>query len=174
MNVNSLQVAIKLINKIPEPTEHEMQCALFAILKVYEERVPEWQAIYAIPNGAKLPYGKNSKGKRFSKEASWLLKEGMKPGTPDICCPFGIGKHLYIELKKPGNKPSLIQNKRIELLKSVGNIVLICTSVAEAMEKIIFHTSIIYKAYADIVFNNPTHPHTKTFNLLMQISKHKY
>ena len=167
-------MAIKLINKIPEPSEHEMQCALFEILKIYEDRIPEWKAIYAIPNGAKLPYSKSKTGKRFSKEAAWLLKEGMKPGTPDICCPFGIGRHLYIEMKKPGKNPSPEQKKRIALLISLGNIVKICTSVSEAMILIINHTAIIYKAYSDIVFNDPKHPHSKTLNLLMQIQTHKY
>ena len=162
---------IKLINKFPEPSEHDMQCALFEILKIYEDRIPEWKAIYAIPNGAKLPYSKSKTGKRFSKEAAWLLKEGMKPGTPDICCPFGIYGHLYIEMKKPGKKPNPVQDKRIKLLRAVGNFVKICTSVNEAMEAIIIHTATIYRHKSGIL---PYNPNNKILDLLLQISKHKY
>lgn len=148
-----------------------MQCALFEILKVYEERIPEWKAIYAIPNGAKLPYGKNSKGKRFSKEASWLLKEGMKPGTPDICCPFGVYGHLYIEMKKPNNKPNPRQNDRIKLLRAIGNFVKVCTSVDEAMKAIIIHTDTVYRHKPGIL---PYNPKNKILVLLSQINSHKY
>ena len=167
-------MAIKLINKIPEPSEHEMQCALFEILKIYEDRIPEWKAIYAIPNGAKLPYKKSAKGRRYSNEAAWLLKEGMKPGTPDICCPFGVGNPLYIEMKKPGNKPSPEQNKRITLLKSIGNNVQICTSTGEAMIEIIYHTIRLYQAYAGLVYSDPNHVYHKVLKLLTQIQTHKY
>ena len=140
-------MAIKLINKIPEPSEHEMQCALFEILKIYEDRIPEWKAIYAIPNGAKLPYSKSKTGKRFSKEAAWLLKEGMKPGTPDICCPFssGLNSALYIEMKKPGKTLSSVQNERAELLKTIGNIFLIADCVEDAFEGIRLYTYFRYQ-----------------------------
>lgn len=164
-------MAIKLINKIPEPTEHEMQCTLFAILKVYEERIPEWQAIYAIPNGAKLPYKNSTKGRRYSNEAIWLLKEGMKPGTPDICCPFGQYGHLYIEMKRSGNKTSPGQDNRMKLLRSVGNFVKICRSTGEAMEAILIHTLCIYRHREE---NSPDVITSKRLNLLTEISNHKY
>lgn len=140
-------MAIKLINKIPEPSEHEMQCALFEILKVYEDRIPEWKAIYAIPNGAKLPYKKSAKGRRYSNEAIWMLKEGMKPGTPDICCPFRAGVHsaLYIEMKKPGNKLSPLQIERGNLLTFLGNEHTLAYSVESAFEDIRLYTLMRYE-----------------------------
>lgn len=137
---------VKLISarklKMPEPTEHEIQSAVFTVLQQYEDRIPEFKAIYAIPNGAKLPYGKTGKGKRYSKEANWLLKEGMKPGTPDICCPFsdGIFTSMYIEMKRPGNDPSPVQLERISLLRSLGNQVSVIKSMDFALSMIITYT----------------------------------
>lgn len=164
-------IMVKLISatklKMPEPTEHEIQCALFQVLEYYGEKIPEWQAIYAIPNGAKLPYGKTSRGKRYSKEANWLLKEGMKPGTPDICCPYSDGTFsaLYIEMKRPGNYPSMIQSDKIKCLQAFGNKVEVYRSMQTALNEIIEYT---IRRYENVRL------HGKTLTLLKQIQQHTY
>lgn len=68
--------------KIVAPTEHTEQKALFVLARMYIPRIPELELLHAIPNGAKLPYTFNAKGKRVSKQARILLDEGLKSGVP--------------------------------------------------------------------------------------------
>lgn len=87
------------------PTEHEEQRALIRWTNYMSTSYPELKLLFAIPNGAKLPYSGRGKN-RFSKQAIILKEEGLKSGVPDLCLP--VAKHnyhgLYIEMKRMPNR----------------------------------------------------------------------
>lgn len=137
--------------------EHDMQVYIFDVLRALEEKFPILKTIYAIPNGAKLPYTKNKKGVRYSKQAKHLLDEGLRPGVPDICVPFSDGKYsaLYIEMKLPSNKPTPSQEKMQKMLLDGGNKVVVSYSIREALLQIMHHTSLFLGIkYPSILIQN--------------------
>lgn len=106
---------------VPHSTEHDEQVALFqwAFLETFTH--PELAWLFAVPNGAKLPY-KGSGKSRFSPEAKRLKDEGMKSGVPDIVLPIARGKYhgLWIELKVGDNTASDNQLLWLDYLNSAG------------------------------------------------------
>lgn len=113
------------------PTEHEEQVLLFQWKQEYERKDARLGLLFAIPNGAKLPYGKNRKGQRFSKEALRLLAEGMQPGVPDICMayPCNGAAGLYVELKRAQKSLSRVSDEQwkwIDRLRHFGYRAEIC------------------------------------------------
>ena len=50
-------------------------------------------------------------------------------GVPDRIVILPGGKIVFVELKAPGKKPSLIQQRTIEMLKGLGACVLVLDSV---------------------------------------------
>ena len=108
--------------KLPGETEHDDQVRIFAWAEIVRGAYPELDLLYAIPNGAKLPWRKNPSGQRYSPEAKRLKAEGLKSGVPDICLPVPVGQYhgLYIELKHDNNKPSQEQLGWISALKKHG------------------------------------------------------
>lgn len=103
-------------------TEHDEQVAIFNWAKQMEQYVPELALLHSIPNGAKLPWRKNKRGKRYSPEAKHLISEGLKAGVPDICLPVPRGTYhgFYIELKIGSNKPTDKQNQWLVALLEQG------------------------------------------------------
>lgn len=123
--------------------EHNEQAYVVTWAAILQSRYPELELLYAIPNGAKLPY--IGKGKRrFSPQARVLKQEGLLPGIPDLCLPIGKnGKNaLYIEMKFGKNKPSPEQEDIIAKLRLYNNQVDICYSGEEAVN--------VIKKYLDI------------------------
>ena len=118
--------------------EHAAQCTVIDWIRQMQDAIPELQTVYAVINGAKLPYMRNKKGKRYSSQALYLLREGLKPGVPDIACPFARGGYhaLYIELKIGKNKPTKIQQAMIDRLIKQGNKVDVCYSADDAIDVI--------------------------------------
>ena len=110
-----------LKNNMPG-TEHDEQACFIQWLATLYPQYPELRLGYAIINGAKLPYSRNKKGERFSREATRLKAEGLTPGIPDWClpCPRGIYHGLYIELKHGNNKPSANQRAVLRGLANQG------------------------------------------------------
>lgn len=113
------------------PTEHAEQAALIAWARTNEARYPQLTLLLAIPNGAKLPYGKRKDGSRFSREAMKLKAEGLKNGTPDLflACPKPGSAGLFIEMKrarKSLSRTSDDQKAMIERLRAVGYRAEVC------------------------------------------------
>ena len=81
--------------------------------------------IFAIPNG----------GARNLITAKKLKAEGVLAGMPDLCLPE---YNLYIEMKAPKGKLSLIQKLRIKELKKAGCNVAVCYSTEEAIKEFRF------------------------------------
>ncbi|MFZ5989439.1 MAG: VRR-NUC domain-containing protein [Bacillota bacterium] len=120
-------------------TEHSMQSTLFKWARLYARIYPELAYIFAIPNGAKLPWRRNKKGQRYCPEALRLLEEGMKSGVPDIFLPKPKGDWhgLFIEMKRAGNKVTKEQDEFIDYLVSQKYRCRICFSFEEAQVTIL-------------------------------------
>lgn len=82
--------------------------------------------IYAIPNG----------GKRNTREAANLKRQGVKAGVPDLCVPVARrGFHgLYIEMKYGNNKATEKQKEWLEALNREGYLAKVCNGFDEAIE----------------------------------------
>lgn len=119
-------------------SEHEAQCAVIEWCRWKQARYPVLSFIFAVPNGAKLPYKKSAGGKRYSPQAIKLLKEGLLPGVPDLFLPVPMnGKHgLFIEMKVGKNKPSEEQLDFIQFVGSLGYEAIVCFGSDAAVEAI--------------------------------------
>lgn len=108
----------------PDQKEHDAQASLFRAIASCSKKYPEFELLFAIPNGAKLPYTRTKTGKRFSRQAMVLLEEGLKPGVPDMFLPVARGEWhgLFIEMKRVNrtNKPSPEQKKWLAALTAQG------------------------------------------------------
>lgn len=132
------------------PTEHQEQVELFRWAKQHEGKIQELRFLFAIPNGAKLPYGRDRKGQRFSREAVRLLEEGLKPGVPDIMLafPFRGFSGLFIELKRAKKSLSKVsgdQQAWIDALAANGYRVEICYGAEAAKAAILDYLEIASK-----------------------------
>lgn len=105
-------------------SEASEQVALFQWANYMTTRYPELKLLYHVPNG----------GKRDSKEASSLKRQGVKAGVPDIVFPIARNGYfgLYIELKVGRNKTSLKQKEWIKDLKEQNYYVEVCYGWLEA------------------------------------------
>lgn len=117
-------------DKPPVPTEHQEQKALFQLARMFASRIPQLELLYAVPNGAKLPFSYNIKGQRISKQARVLKEEGMRAGVPDMFLPIARnGKHgLYLELKRSDHSyhPSEEQRWWFARLRAEGYACEVC------------------------------------------------
>lgn len=120
-------------------SEHADQVALIAWAAMQSNVYPALKWIYAVPNGAKLPYRKNRNGQRFSPEAMRLKREGLRPGVPDLVLPVPVGKHhgLYLELKHGKNTTSDKQDEWLEALEGFGYCAAIAWGFDEARQTIV-------------------------------------
>ena len=129
--------------------EHDEQVAVIQWATFLEGQYPELGLLYAVPNGAKLPYkqvkGKNGKTYRWSPEAEKLKAEGMRSGVPDLCLPVARkGFHgLYIEMKAGRNKPSDNQVGYLDALAAQGNLAVVVWSAEEAIETILEYLEVL-------------------------------
>ena len=89
---------------------------------------PELRWMYAVPNG----------GKRGSREAANLKRQGTKAGVSDIALPLPKGKYhgLFLELKVGKNKPSELQKEFLKYAKEKGYATFVCYGHKEAIEVI--------------------------------------
>jgi hypothetical protein len=118
-------------------SEHASQSALFEWASHRESVYPELALMFAIPNGAKLPYSGTGRG-RYSPEAMRLKAEGLRPGCPDIMLPVARqGYHgMFIEMKWGKNKPSEKQWQFIHSLREQEYLVIVCWTWEEAAQAI--------------------------------------
>lgn len=115
--------------KIPIPTEHDEQKALFSWLAVMEHKYPELAFVFAVPNSAK----------RNPKTAQYMKSEGMKAGVPDIVIPIPRGRFhgMFVEMKRrKGGKISVEQNAWLQGLYDLGYYAVICYGWDEARSEI--------------------------------------
>lgn len=124
-------------------SEHDEQSALFAWASLLAPQYPALAMMYAIPNGAKLPY-RVKNGRRWSPEAQRLKAEGLRPGVPDWCLPVpGHGWHgVYVEMKFKDNKPTPEQQWWLDHLNDYGYLAVPAWSAREASEIVCEHLDI--------------------------------
>jgi hypothetical protein len=116
-------------------SEHDEQARILSWAEITAAAYPELALLYAIPNGAKLPWKRDKKGKRFSPEAMRLKDEGLKAGVPDLCLPVARQDYngLYIEMKYGRNKPTPAQIWWLDQLARQGYLAVVCWGAEEAI-----------------------------------------
>lgn len=125
----------------PRHIENDEQAALFTWAEHAQCTMPELELLYAIPNG----------GKRDSREAGCMRRQGTKPGVPDLDLPMPRPRSnvqgsfycgLRIEMKrtivKGEDRPrtSLDQAKWLTRLQRAGHCCCLCFGSGQAIESI--------------------------------------
>jgi hypothetical protein len=125
-----------------DPKEHDHQTKVFrwAEQMVQLNQFPELAFMFAVPNGAKLPYVQSRRG-QWSPQAMKLRREGMRSGVPDIVLPVARGgyHHLYIEMKRKTATDSKVgpnQHIWIAALMNQGSYAVVCKGADQAIEVI--------------------------------------
>jgi len=116
--------------KVPadyQPTEHQIMNAIIGYL---------WAKRYYVQrqNSGKIKI-------YDSKARSYRMIGLMAPGTPDIMAfkatpdKFGYSRIeiLYVEVKRPGNKPTLLQQIKMKELESFGARCIVATCAEDLM-----------------------------------------
>jgi hypothetical protein len=122
-------------------SEHTEQVKLFRWADLQASFNPELDLMFAIPNGAKLPYTKvwrRGKLVRVCPQARWLKAEGMRPGVWDIFLPVARGGYngLFIEMKFSKNRLTAEQIEFGDTVKGQGYQAVVCHGYSEAKEAI--------------------------------------
>ncbi len=114
-------------------SEHGEQVAL-----IHWARAKGLDTLFAIPNGAKLPYTRGANGRRYSRQALILLDEGMLPGVCDLFLPIPMNEFhgLFIELKDGKNKATPEQESFIAAMLVAGYQALVCHGADAAIAAI--------------------------------------
>lgn len=109
-------------------SEETEQINLFRWAAFMENRYPELELMYHVPN----------EGKRSAVTGSRLKQAGLKPGVPDIVLPVARGGYisLYIELKYGKNKATENQKKWLSGLKQRGHLTAVCYGWEQAKDLI--------------------------------------
>ncbi len=116
-------------HRVPCPSEHAEQVALFQWRDLMAASRPELLAMFAIPNG----------GAREAVTGTILKKEGVSAGVPDIFLAVARGKYngLFIEMKrKCGGVFSVAQKQWAERLRAQGYCHRVCPGAEVAIETI--------------------------------------
>jgi hypothetical protein len=121
--------------------EHQSQCE---VISDFDRKYPDYTGLlFAIPNGAKLPFKnitskKTGKTVRVCKEAQRLKAEGLRSGVPDLMLPVPKGRFhgLFIEMKYGNNKPTPDQVYWLNRLMRLGYCCKVCYSREEAVDAI--------------------------------------
>ena len=114
-----------------EPTEAQIQISLLAECKLREQQHPELALIHSIPNEATYRNGR-------------LRAMGVKPGVPDLHLPVARGGFhgLWLELKRPGEKPRPEQVYWHAALTAAGHRVVVCYTAETAMAEILAYLNL--------------------------------
>lgn len=110
-------------------TEAGAQETLFQWCEYQQGKYPELALLYHVPNG----------GKRDTKTAIALKRQGVKAGVPDLHLPVARGAYhgLYIELKVGDNKATVSQKQWLRRLNDEGYLAVVCYGWQEAAECIV-------------------------------------
>ncbi len=121
--------------------EHQEQVTVIDWALRSEGRWPELHWLYAVPNGAKLPFKtvtRNGRSFRVCPEAQKLKDEGLRSGVPDLCLPVPRGGYcgLYIEMKALDGDPSEAQMNWLEGLNALGHMAALAYGANQAIQTI--------------------------------------
>lgn len=75
-------------------------------------------------------------GKRPIAEATWLKREGQRPGTPDLLIdvPRGAFRNLWLEVKTEQGRPSALQKEFLSAAYKRGSATAVCYGFDECRE----------------------------------------
>jgi hypothetical protein len=134
----------------PKIDEHQHQSDLFQWVDLQMNAYPELRFFHAIPNGAKLPYTRRQDGTRFSRQAVYLKREGLRSGVPDTCLPVPRGSYngLYIEMKTEKGKPTEEQLAFLTFLNSQGYFACLCHGFQAAITVLEWYLNLPKPAHA--------------------------
>jgi hypothetical protein len=123
------------VYKPARSSEYNEQVALFQYLRMSTGVHPEYEFVFAVPNGAKLSYRRSKSGNRYSPEAIKLLKSGLTPGVSDIVIPCMRGGYgaMFLELKYGKNTVSPEQQAFIEAMIRFGYFAIVAWGADEAI-----------------------------------------
>lgn len=95
------------------------------------------------PDVRYLLYKNHNEGKKNLIAAGKDKAMGLTAGIPDLCLaiPNTTYHGLYIELKRPGERPSAIQKERIAQLKDQGYKVIVITTLTDFQNEIQLYLS---------------------------------
>jgi hypothetical protein len=112
----------------PDPSEHQLQTAVFEWAATQRQLYPELAMMFAVPNG----------GARHLLTGMRLKREGVKPGVPDIFLPIPRAPWhgLFVELKTKKGQISEDQENWMLQLRALGYRVLLIRSIDAAMHLI--------------------------------------
>lgn len=118
-------------------SEHAHQVALFMwanhpdTVAKYPVLDPKKRRLFAIPNG----------GERHPAVAAKLKAEGVRKGVVDLFLRWAVGEWhgLFIEMKKPGEKPTKEQLEFMEDARVDGYGAICCDSWESARDTIIMY-----------------------------------
>ena len=110
-------------------SEAGAQETLISWCEIRAQRYPELRLLYHIPNG----------GKRDTRTAIALRRQGVKAGVPDLHLPVARGGYhgLYIELKVGKNKQTDLQKQWQHDLQAQGYKSIVCYGWQQAAEALI-------------------------------------
>jgi hypothetical protein len=109
--------------------EADQQKLFFEFLGTIEDRCFQARLVFAVPNGSNLAGG--------PRAGKWMKDLGLKPGVPDILCPYPSilapeSCGLAIEMKVKGGKTTPAQDEWLHRLQLVGWQTVICYSAVGA------------------------------------------
>lgn len=118
------------------PHEKHDQTNLFSWAEAQSGRWPELQEMYAIPNAGGFTGGfKKNRGRVMA-----MLKQGVKPGVPDVHLPVARGgfNSLYVEMKREGEeRPTPEQLDWHRRLRARGNCVVVAVGFVAACDALV-------------------------------------
>ncbi len=120
-------------------SEHDEQTRIVNWARGLAPVYPELGLLFAVPNGAKLPFNRDRRGRRYSPQANKLKAEGLRSGVPDLCLPVARqGYHgMFLELKIGENRPSKEQEDYLDALAEQGYYAVVCWGAEQAIEEIL-------------------------------------
>lgn len=92
-------------------------------------RYPELMLLYHIPNG----------GARYKATAGKMKASGVLPAVPDLHLPVMRGPFasLYVEVKRPGEKPTQEQREFHEMLRAENHCVVVCWTTQQIIDVVV-------------------------------------
>lgn len=126
--------------KLPVPTEHDEQVALFQWAELASKRYPELAEMFAVPNFS------GRLGKATARHSAHLNAEGRKAGVEDVMLlvPRGQFHGLLIEMKRQRYTPSDVKPEQRawhDAHRSRGYCVWVCAGFEDARRVIVDYLS---------------------------------
>jgi len=103
--------------------ESTIQARLMARARKAEVNHSDFFWVYSYPTGLTLGYRRDEKGKVFSPQALKAKAMGLKKSLPDVVIDVskGVYRKGWLELKRPGEKPTKEQLEMHDLLRAKGD-----------------------------------------------------